>query len=373
MSSAKSVGTFSGNVSTKSFQSAGTYSYNSPTNLNNGSIASASTSRKILRIRPMIKSKEELDDEKMRYFQLPRKKCEEIIPEIPRLLNTKRSEQHRRLHIFKRLMKRARVKNIDTQMDHIEEFDLAERIIPHGEVSKRIYNDIFVGRDIDLYGGMMRPTVHPPRKHLELAVLASKLGIEFTQKIDERYKDDDTNEKGDEEEDMYAKSVRKKKLLTEKWKIGQVERYNPPVGLSGNPSQPFHSLGNEFLYSYDGEWRGGKMNGKGTYLFQDGQTYEGLWKDGRPHGEGTATYPGGQTYTGQWRHGRCGGGDGVSKYLTGAQYTGDYEFGRHHGRGKLVYPSGMTYEGEFYDGKPHGRGKMVSALTGWSYEGSFNE
>ena len=163
---------------------------------------------------------------------------------------------------------------------------------------------------------------------------------------------------------------RKDKLRTEKWKIGYVPHHNPPVGLADNPARAFNSLGNEYFYSYDGEWKNGRMHGNGTYLFRDGKTYEGRFQNGHIEGEGTAYYPGGQKYVGEWQKGRYEG-KGETFMLGGSKYVGDFEFGRRHGQGTLTYPSGLTYVGQFLDGKPHGRGVMTSALSGWSYDGSF--
>ena len=320
---------------------------------------------KILKLRPVAKTPEELEEEKMLIFELPRKTCSQIIPELVRLKSVRGQELQHRTHILKKLMKIARIKEIDKQLEHISKLDASEQIIPHGEVSKRLYNNIFVARDFDLYGTMMKPTTHPPRKHLELAVLAQNLGIEFTQKADQFYKEVQSDEES-EDEDIR----RKEKLTTEKWKIGYMKHHNPPVGLSDNPARAFNSLGNENFYSYDGEWKSGRMDGAGKYLFRDGKTYVGRFVAGKQEGEGTAEYPGGQKYIGNWTNGRYEG-RGETTLLGGSKYVGDFEFGRRSGHGTLTYPSGMTYVGQFMDGKPHGRGVMTSALSGWSYDGSF--
>eukprot|EP00601_Ochromonadales_sp_CCMP2298_P000938 CAMPEP_0173174866 /NCGR_PEP_ID=MMETSP1141-20130122/3584_1 /TAXON_ID=483371 /ORGANISM="non described non described, Strain CCMP2298" /LENGTH=384 /DNA_ID=CAMNT_0014097025 /DNA_START=111 /DNA_END=1265 /DNA_ORIENTATION=- len=266
---------------------------------------------------------------------------------------------------MKKLMKNARIKDAEKQLSHMLSIDEAEKIVPHGEVSKKLYNDIFHTRDFDCYGCIMPPTAHPPRMHLELAVLASKMGVQFTQKANQEYKEVDSNSESDEEED-----VRKRKLLTEKWKIGYVESFNPPVGLAQNPARPFNSLGNEYFYSYDGEWRAGCMQGEGKYLFRDGFTYEGRFERGKQEGNGVAYYPHGQKYEGEWKEGRYFS-HGETFMLGGSKYKGEFDFGRRSGKGVLTYPSGLNYVGEFFDGKPHGRGTMSSALTGWAYEGSW--
>jgi len=37
---------------------------------------------------------------------------------------------------------------------------------------------------------------------------------------------------------------------------------------------------------YEGEWRDGKRNGKGTNTWPDGNKYEGDWKDDKVEGKG---------------------------------------------------------------------------------------
>ena len=320
---------------------------------------------KVLKLRPVAKTPAEQEEERMLIFVLPRKTCAQMIPELVRITKVNHHDHQHRMHILKKLMKIARIKGIDTKMEHIGKIDEAEKVIPHGEVSKRLYNDIFLGRDFDLYGNMLPPTAHPPRKHLELAVLASKMGIEFTQKADQVYKEIDSDDESSDEDDR-----RKEKLRTEKWKIGYVPHYNPPVGLADNPARAFNSMGNEYYYSYDGEWKNGRMHGKGKYLFRDGKTYEGYFAKGKLDGDGTAYYPGGQKYVGEWKNSRYEG-TGETFMLGGSKYVGEFQFGRRHGHGTLTYPSGLTYVGAFMDGKPHGRGVMTSALSGWSFDGSF--
>ncbi len=335
-------------------------------NLWNVITTSGAMSQTIIKLRPVVKTKEELEDEANLIFQLPRKTCEQIIPELKRLNAMNESHaKHHRFHVLKRLMKKARVQQLEKHLLHIAELDAAEKLVPHGEVSKKCYNDIVLKRDFDLYGNMMATKTYPPRKFLELQALAARLNVEFTQKVDSSFLEVQITHDSDEEE-----APKVPKLQTDKWKIGHATTYNAPVGLASNPAQPFNSLGNEQFYSYDGDWRHGKMQGMGKYLFRDGLAYEGEFHNNRPEGKGRTSYADGQTYVGEWKAGRYEG-KGESLSSGGSHYTGDFLFGRRHGRGVLTYASGLRYEGEFFDGRPHGRGVMASKLTGWSYEGSF--
>lgn len=326
----------------------------------------------ILKLRPILKNEEELEEERNNIFDLPRKNCEQMAPEILRLIRSKETStrvfQHR-LHILKRMLKRARYDNIDSEIiPHLLDFDRSDKIIPNGEVSKKIYLNVFHSRNIDLYGRLRRTLKHPPRKYLELKQLAEIKGIEYTQEMDESFLGVQTVT--EEEEELLRRAKKVPKLTTEKWKIGKVDIEYAPVGFANNPSQPYHSLGNEYYFSYDGSWKNGKMEGYGTYLFADHTTYEGRFHNNRPHGEGKASYKYGQEYSGDFRNGQFSG-PGKYKAPEGIEYDGEWWNGLRHGKGKLKYPSGMIYEGEFENGKPHGKGKIKSKLTGWAWEGGF--
>jgi hypothetical protein len=51
---------------------------------------------------------------------------------------------------------------------------------------------------------------------------------------------------------------------------------------------------------FQGEWRGGKMNGYGVMNSSQGN-YQGEWRDGKPHGSGQfKSTTGGDTLNGTW-------------------------------------------------------------------------
>ena len=45
------------------------------------------------------------------------------------------------------------------------------------------------------------------------------------------------------------------------------------------------------------------MNGKGKYIYANGDHYIGQLLDDLPHGEGVHIVAGGQVYAGQWEYG----------------------------------------------------------------------
>ena len=51
---------------------------------------------------------------------------------------------------------------------------------------------------------------------------------------------------------------------------------------------------------YEGEYKNGKFDGKGSFTFSDGRRYEGQFKNGEKHGKGTFIFPDGRKYVGEW-------------------------------------------------------------------------
>ena len=58
---------------------------------------------------------------------------------------------------------------------------------------------------------------------------------------------------------------------------------------------------------YFGEWKHDQYEGRGTYLYDDGERYEGQLKKGQRNGMGQMTYRNGCVYKGCWLDGRKDG------------------------------------------------------------------
>lgn len=340
----------------------------------------------LLKLRPILKNDEEKEEEKQLVFLLPRKNCQQISPELFRFYQQIQHKtlpgklQQHRWHIYQRLLRQARhsKEEIDKNIfPYLKDFDASDRVICHGEVSKRLYQNIFHSRNINLYGNLHKTVKYPLRKYLELKALASEYQIEYTQEMDEKdYADSlsliekENLEKVKEFDKWNAKKL--PKVRTDRWNIPNVPIYYPPVGFAANPSQQYHSFGKEFYFSYDGNWSYGKLEGKGRYVYSDDSTYEGDFHANRPEGKGRSQYTTGHLYEGNYQNGSFHG-EGKYSSPEGIKYEGEYFNGQRDGKGKLTFPSGLAYEGDFLRGKAHGRGIMTSKLTGWSFEGEFRE
>jgi hypothetical protein len=128
-----------------------------------------------------------------------------------------------------------------------------------------------------------------------------------------------------------------------------------------------------------------KANSEGTVIYPNGDRYDGgLSPSWLPMGEGRKVLANGFVIQGYWlgerladgcQSGDCRNGQGVLLESDKTKYEGMFVDGKKHGKGKLTYIyEGDTYEGEFTDGKCHGFGKYTwkeGSLK--TYEGQFTE
>jgi SH3-like domain-containing protein len=98
-----------------------------------------------------------------------------------------------------------------------------------------------------------------------------------------------------------------------------------------------------YLYSngekYDGEFKNGEINGVGSYTYLDGSKYVGEFADGVRYGQGFLKIVDGITYVGQWAN-DLPNGQGVKTLVDGTQYFGEFKNGLMYGSGRIVMPDG---------------------------------
>jgi formylglycine-generating enzyme required for sulfatase activity len=105
---------------------------------------------------------------------------------------------------------------------------------------------------------------------------------------------------------------------------------------------------------YTGELLHGKLNGFGTYDFENRETYEGTWGNGELT-KGTIRYRNGDQYIGEISNYKSQG-QGTLTFRNGDIYFGRFEAGTPHGDGTYTYLSGDKLASRFWNGKPSGRG-----------------
>lgn len=93
-----------------------------------------------------------------------------------------------------------------------------------------------------------------------------------------------------------------------------------------------------------------RLQGRGTFFYENGDKYEGMWQDGKCSGEGVMYYTNGDVYHGDWQE-NSPHGVGVLTLANGDSFEGGWQLGKKHGPGRFIYLSkGRMYEGEWVDG-----------------------
>jgi len=118
-------------------------------------------------------------------------------------------------------------------------------------------------------------------------------------------------------------------------------------------------------FTYEGEFKNGKRNGKGKFVFDHGATYEGEVKDDKYDGYGKEVYSDGSYYEGEFKNGKYAGhgkkyssdGNLIDVYKDGEIIkVGCVEGDCQNGTGKYIVSDGNYYKGEFKNGKYNGKG-----------------
>lgn len=123
---------------------------------------------------------------------------------------------------------------------------------------------------------------------------------------------------------------------------------------------------------YKGSWQSDKQHGYGVLTYPDGTSRKGNWNNNYYVGsEVTERSPkpdspkgpvqGGNGKIEGCRSGDCQNGKGTYLFANGDLYTGDFQNGFPNGFGKIAYADGDNYEGEIEKGHLHGKGIMISA------------
>jgi len=137
------------------------------------------------------------------------------------------------------------------------------------------------------------------------------------------------------------------------------------------PSQQDKAMDNRRAPRYSGQWKGDKINGKGTYYYADGARYKGEFVENKMHGYGEYFYVNGDRYEGQWKDGKRNG-QGTYYRTSGNRYEGQWKDERINGQGTLYHANGARHEGQYQNGKANGQGTLYYAngdrlIGNWQY------
>ena len=122
---------------------------------------------------------------------------------------------------------------------------------------------------------------------------------------------------------------------------------------------------------YEGEFKHGKPNGKGSMTSYDNKTiYDGDWVNGKREGNGKLIISDEYNYTGPFENDCFSGSGGILCDNIGNIYEGDFEKNKFEGYGHYKMSNGDTYIGEFKEGLFHGKGQY-NDNEGNLFDGEF--
>ena len=139
---------------------------------------------------------------------------------------------------------------------------------------------------------------------------------------------------------------------------------------------------------YIGDWEFGIQNGQGTVTWTNGDKYIGGRKNGKADGQGTFIFANGITQSGEWKNGNlierdssgkaigcvegnCDNGKGTGDWEKGFKYVGEWKMQNMHGFGVGTWPNGDRYEGDWVNGQRTGQGKYFYSSGGGVYTGEW--
>lgn len=109
---------------------------------------------------------------------------------------------------------------------------------------------------------------------------------------------------------------------------------------------------------YTGEMLAGRLHGRGTLVYDNGDRYEGEFVRSRRVGRGVYTHANGDRYEGEFKDDRRTG-RGAFTYHQGGRYEGDFVNGLFDGVGSFTFPDGARYDGHFKRGMANGAGRLT--------------
>jgi len=154
--------------------------------------------------------------------------------------------------------------------------------------------------------------------------------------------------------EIYIKNLKKMK---DEGKITN-EKYQEAISTDHTKDGKGTYIGSN--YEYSGEFKEGKFNGQGTWVWANGDMYVGEFKDGIYHGQGTYTHPNGDKYVGEHKEGKQNG-QGTFTSANGDKYDGKWKDGKMHGQGTYTWVNGRKHVGEWKENKQHGQGTFTLA------------
>ena len=85
---------------------------------------------------------------------------------------------------------------------------------------------------------------------------------------------------------------------------------------------------NYFIGKYEGQWKNGVKEGKGKFIYNNGNIYDGQWKNDVKEGNGIMIYKNKTTYDGEWNNNQI------------EKYSGNWKNNKKDGEGEITFING---------------------------------
>ena len=111
---------------------------------------------------------------------------------------------------------------------------------------------------------------------------------------------------------------------------------------------------------YKGQLKNNLRDGKGTFIYKNGDKYEGDWKNGKKDGRGIYYFSNGDRFDGEWKN-NLREGKGILYWKNGDRYEGDCKNDLRDGKGIIYYANGDREMGDFINGQKIGKHVKLDA------------
>src|SRR6187200_2203876 len=170
---------------------------------------------------------------------------------------------------------------------------------------------------------------------------------------------------------LFAQTVKKIENIKDGWNVSVNYTGEVKDGKPNGMGVATYKSGNAIRYV--GSFVNGMYNGKGTMFFKDGIFLTGEWKNGKLNGKGSFLSESGVLYIGDFING-VKEGKGILFYKDNGMIMGSFSNDKLNGRGFQIFSDGSVVSDVTYrDDKRNGMGFQYEIKTKQIYEGEWSD
>jgi len=170
---------------------------------------------------------------------------------------------------------------------------------------------------------------------------------------------------------LFAQNVKKVENLKDGWDVSVTYTGEIKDGKPNGMGVATYKSGNAIRYV--GSFVNGMYNGKGTMFFKEGIFLTGEWKNGKLNGKGSFLSESGVLYIGDFVNG-VKEGKGILFYKDNGMIMGNFSNDKMNGRGFQIFTDGSVISDVIYkDDKKNGMGYQYEIKTKQLYEGEWRD